>query len=41
MLATTSYFSPAAQREFAPVIPWELELSDYNQILSWIKEYGG
>jgi len=41
MLATTSYFSPDAYREFDSVMPWELELSDYDQILDWLKAYGG
>jgi hypothetical protein len=40
MLATTSYFSPDAYKEFAEVIPWELELDDYDQILKWLKSYG-
>jgi len=30
VLATTSYFFADASREFAPVMPWELELSDNN-----------
>lgn len=40
VLATTSCFSEDAYREFASVMPWELELSDYQQILEWLKAYG-
>lgn len=40
ILATTSHFSPDVFREFASVIPWELELSDYNEILKWLNAYG-
>jgi hypothetical protein len=41
VLATTSYFSPDACKEFAEFIPWELELDDYDQILRWLKSYRG
>ena len=40
ILATTSHFSPDVFREFASVMPWELELSDYNEILKWLNAYG-
>jgi len=40
VLATTSYFSPDAYKEFASVMPWELELNDYDQIVEWLNEYG-
>jgi hypothetical protein len=41
ILATTSHFSPDVFREFDAVMPWELELSDYGQILKWLRAYGG
>ena len=41
VLATTSRFSRDAYEEFAEVIPWELELNDYDEILKWLKAYGG
>lgn len=40
VLATTSYFSDDAYKEFASVMPWELELNDYRQILEWLNAYG-
>lgn len=36
MLATTSYVSKPAKSEFHDVIPWELELKEYNDLVSWI-----
>jgi DNA polymerase III delta prime subunit len=41
ILATTSHFSPDAYREFDAVMPWEIELSDYDQIVEWLQVYRG
>ena len=37
MLATTSYVSDVARREFYDVIPWELELKEYDDLVAWLK----
>lgn len=39
ILATSSYVSPDAKREFTRVIPWELELLERNQIVNWCEKY--
>ena len=41
MLATTSHFSPDVYKQFDSVMPWELELKDFKDILEWLKAYGG
>ncbi len=37
MVATTSYVSAAAKNEFRDVIPWELELREYGDLVSWLE----
>ncbi|MCP3933603.1 MAG: GAF domain-containing protein [Bacteroidetes bacterium] len=36
ILATTSYVSPDAKKEFVDVIPWELQLLEYDDLICWI-----
>ena len=39
LLATTSYVSAPAKREFADVIPWELDFSEYTDLTGWLKRH--
>jgi hypothetical protein len=41
VLATTSRVSDAAKKEFARVIPWELDFIERDAILSWCRRYPG
>lgn len=36
LLATTSYVSAPAKAEFRGVIPWEIELKEYDDLVSWL-----
>jgi hypothetical protein len=38
-LVTSSYVSRDAKREFARVIPWEIEFKERNEIIVWCQEY--
>lgn len=37
MLATTSYVSGPALKEFQDVIPWELEIREFQDLIDWLK----
>jgi len=39
ILATSSYVSRDAKREFSRVIPWEIDLVEREQILEWCTKY--
>jgi hypothetical protein len=39
ILATSSYVSPDAKREFTRVIPWEVDFKERSEILAWCSEY--
>ena len=39
VLATSSYVSRPAKREFSRVIPWELDFIERDKILNWCKRY--
>ncbi len=39
ILVTSSYVSPDAKREFARVIPWELELKEGTDVIRWCRKY--
>ena len=41
VLATSSYISSAARKEFSRVIPWELDFIERERILNWCRENGG
>jgi len=41
ILATSSYVSSVAKKEFKRVTPWELDFLEREKILSWCKENGG
>lgn len=41
VLATSSYVSLAARKEFKRVIPWELDFLERDTILRWCKEQAG
>lgn len=40
VLATTSHVSRDARKEFAHVVPWELDFLERDAILSWCRNYG-
>ncbi len=40
VLATTSYISTPARKEFDRVIPWELDFIERDSILDWCRQYG-
>lgn len=40
MLATSSYVSPDAKAEFRDVIPWELELREFDDLADWLRRHG-
>jgi HJR/Mrr/RecB family endonuclease len=39
LLATTSHVSAPAKSEFRDVIPWEIELKEYEDLVSWIGKH--
>lgn len=39
MLATSSHVSSDAKREFADVIPWEMEMREYQDLVHWISKH--
>lgn len=39
MLATSSHVSPDAKREFVDVIPWEMEMREYDDLVKWINRH--
>jgi hypothetical protein len=39
VLATSSYISPDAKREFARVVPWEIDFMERDIILEWCRTY--
>ncbi len=41
VLATSSYISDVAKKEFLRVIPWELDFIERDRILDWCRQYGG
>lgn len=41
MLATSTYVSEPAKKQFARVVPWELDFIERDAILDWCKTYPG
>jgi HJR/Mrr/RecB family endonuclease len=41
LLATTSYVTAPAKKEFADVIPWEIQFKEFEDLVSWLSKSKG
>ena len=39
VIATSSFVSPDAKNEYSRLIPWELDIMEYEEIIDWCREY--